>query len=60
MLQTIYDDDDEPLQAVALDEASGKIAVCTGRSVRIYRPFGKEEDALQVRGSLVWILIRPR
>jgi hypothetical protein len=49
LLQTVYDDDPEPLQAVALDEASGKIAVCTRRAVRVYRPFGREEDALQVR-----------
>ncbi|KAL2015741.1 hypothetical protein VTK56DRAFT_4888 [Thermocarpiscus australiensis] len=47
LLQTVYDDDDEPLQAVALDEASGKIAVATRRVVRVYRPFGREEDALQ-------------
>ncbi|KAL2258156.1 hypothetical protein VTK26DRAFT_8649 [Humicola hyalothermophila] len=46
-LQTIYDDHDaDPLQAVALDEASGKIAACTARAVRVYRPFGREEDAL--------------
>ncbi|KAK4141274.1 RAVE protein 1 C terminal-domain-containing protein [Dichotomopilus funicola] len=31
----IYDDDPAPLCAVALDEASGKIAVCTRRVVRV-------------------------
>ena len=48
LLQTVYDDDEEPLQAIALDEASGKIAVCTHRAVRIYKPFGHQEDALRV------------
>ncbi|KAK0639249.1 RAVE protein 1 C terminal-domain-containing protein [Cercophora newfieldiana] len=47
LLQTVYDDDEQPLEAIALDEASGKIAVCTDRTVRIYRPFGREEDALR-------------
>jgi hypothetical protein len=49
LLQTVYDDDPAPLQAVALDEASGKIAVCTRRAVRVYRPLGvgREVDALQ-------------
>ncbi|KXX74066.1 Regulator of V-ATPase in vacuolar membrane protein 1 [Madurella mycetomatis] len=47
LLQTVYDDDPEPLQAAALDEASGKIAVCTRRNVRVYCPFGKGEDALR-------------
>lgn len=48
LLQTVYDDDEQPLEAIALDEASGKIAVCTANAVRIYRPFGQEEDALRV------------
>ncbi|KAH8888170.1 hypothetical protein GQ53DRAFT_724750 [Thozetella sp. PMI_491] len=47
LLQTVYDDDEEALEAIALDEATGKIAVCTRRVVRIYQPFGLEEDALQ-------------
>ncbi|AEO71621.1 f9fa59cc-7d82-44e7-b430-5129f564278b [Thermothielavioides terrestris] len=46
LLQTVYDDGDpEPLQAVALDEASGKIAVCTSRAVRVYRPLLAEDRA---------------
>ncbi|KAK4248662.1 RAVE protein 1 C terminal-domain-containing protein [Corynascus novoguineensis] len=40
LLQTVYDDDTEPLQAIALDEASGKIAVCTRHVVRVYQPLG--------------------
>ncbi len=47
----MYDDDEDPLEAVALDEGSGKIAVCTHRTVRIYKPFGLEEDALKVLHS---------
>ncbi|KAJ9149269.1 Regulator of V-ATPase in vacuolar membrane protein 1 [Pleurostoma richardsiae] len=47
LLQTIYDDDEQRLEAIAFDEASGKIAVCTDRIVRIYKPFGQEEDALR-------------
>lgn len=48
ILQTIYDDNEDPLEAIALDEASGKIAVCTYNTVRIYKPFGQEDDALRV------------
>ncbi|KAK4242182.1 RAVE protein 1 C terminal-domain-containing protein [Achaetomium macrosporum] len=58
LLQTIYDDDPAPLQAVALDEASGKIAVCTRRAVRVYRPSevsrGEEEEDDGVAVSLSW------
>ncbi|KAK1754317.1 regulator of V-ATPase in vacuolar membrane protein 1 [Echria macrotheca] len=50
LLQTVYDDDEAPLEAVAFDEGSGKIAVCTHHTVRIYRPIGRDEDALR------WVL----
>lgn len=49
ILQTIYDDDDDILEAIAFDEGSGKIAACTGSNIRIYRPYGQGEDALKVR-----------
>lgn len=49
IVQTIYDDDPTYLQAVAFDESSGKIATCTASTVRIYKPFGRSEDALKVR-----------
>ncbi|KAL1838814.1 hypothetical protein VTJ49DRAFT_2207 [Mycothermus thermophilus] len=53
LLQTVYDDSDpDPLHAVALDEASGKIAVCTRRAVRIYRPVGAGQSV----GDLQWAL----
>lgn len=48
ILQTIYDDDDAQLEAIAIDEASGKIATCAGSNVRVYKPYGQGEDALKV------------
>jgi hypothetical protein len=48
ILQTIYDDDEAELEAIAIDEASGKIATCVGKSVRVYRPYGRDEGALKV------------
>jgi hypothetical protein len=50
ILQTIYDDDEAELEAIAIDEASGKIATCVGKSVRVYRPYGQDEGALKVGG----------
>ncbi|KAB5528187.1 RAVE protein 1 C terminal-domain-containing protein [Coniochaeta sp. 2T2.1] len=47
LIQTVYDDNEDPLDAIVFDEATGKIAVCTNSSVRIYRPFGLEDDALK-------------
>jgi len=47
LLQTVYDDDEQSLEAVAFDEASGKIAVCSHSTVRIYRPLGQDEDDLR-------------
>ncbi|KAL5596500.1 hypothetical protein BROUX41_006726 [Berkeleyomyces rouxiae] len=38
ILQTIYDDDDHVLEAVAFDEARGRIATCTRSTARIYAP----------------------
>lgn len=47
VIQTIYDDDPQPLESIAFDEASGKVATCTSTHVRVYRPFGSREDALK-------------
>ncbi|KAI9815640.1 MAG: regulator of (H+)-ATPase in vacuolar membrane [Thelocarpon impressellum] len=47
LLQTIYHDEDERLDAVALDEVSGKIAASSGRKVFVYRPYGEDEGALK-------------
>lgn len=48
LLQTIYVDDTEALEAVAIDETSGKIAVCGGPDVFIYQPYGIQHEALKV------------
>ncbi|KAK0107758.1 regulator of (H+)-ATPase in vacuolar membrane, variant 2 [Cadophora gregata f. sp. sojae] len=47
ILQTIYDDDEEDLEAIAIDEASGKIVTCAGTIIRVYKPYGQGEDALK-------------
>lgn len=48
LLQTIYHEDSQILEAVAIDEVSGKIAVCSGGTVHVYRPFGQSKDVLKV------------
>ena len=52
LVQTIYDDDEQPLDSIAFDEVSGKIATCAGDAVRVYKPFGQGDDALKVIMSL--------
>lgn len=44
----MYDEDASFLAAIAIDEATGKIATCTERNVRIYKPYGQNEGALKV------------
>ncbi|PTU23083.1 hypothetical protein P175DRAFT_0454418 [Aspergillus ochraceoroseus IBT 24754] len=51
LLQTIYVDDTKALEAVVIDEASGKIAACGGPDVFIYQPYGIQNETL--RWSLV-------
>jgi hypothetical protein len=46
--QTVYDDDETPLEAVAFDESTGKIATCTATQVRVYKPLGLQDNALKV------------
>lgn len=48
ILQTIYDEDETPLEAVAVDENTGKVATCTRSKIRIYRPAGLDYNALKV------------
>ncbi|PKS06869.1 hypothetical protein jhhlp_006945 [Lomentospora prolificans] len=38
VVQTIYDDDDHPLDSIALDETSGMIAVAAGQTIKLYQP----------------------
>ncbi|RKF73443.1 Regulator of V-ATPase in vacuolar membrane protein 1 [Golovinomyces cichoracearum] len=47
LLQVIYEESEDQLEAIAFDEESGKIAVCTRCSIRIYKPYGKGEDDLK-------------
>ena len=49
ILQTIYIDDVESLEAITIEETFGTIAVCGGQNVYIYEPFGRAEDVLKVR-----------
>ncbi|KAF2110546.1 WD repeat protein-like protein [Lophiotrema nucula] len=53
-LQTIYVDEESELEAIALDEESGKIAACSTKNVYIYRPYGQDEDAIKwsLQGSV--------
>lgn len=51
LIQTIYDDQLLALEAVVIDEATGKIAVCSSEEVHIYKPYGKKEGALKVRSA---------
>jgi hypothetical protein len=51
ILQTIYIDDVESLEAITMEETSGTIAVCGGQNVYLYKPFGREENVLKVRAS---------
>ncbi|KAL9123438.1 MAG: hypothetical protein Q9187_000008 [Circinaria calcarea] len=47
LIQTIYHENSDALDAVAIDEATGKIATCSGTTVYIYRPYGESERALK-------------
>lgn len=48
ILQTIYIDDVDELEAVAIEENSGRIAVCSKEHVYIYGPIGRTEGVLKV------------
>ncbi|KAF7597537.1 regulator of (H+)-ATPase in vacuolar membrane [Aspergillus hancockii] len=47
LLQTIYVDDADSLEAVTVDETSGKIAACGGPDVFIYQPYGIRNETLK-------------
>ena len=49
LIQTIYNDQLLALEAVVIDEATGKIAICSLEEVHIFKPYGKKEGALKVR-----------
>ena len=48
VLQTIYVDEEFELEAVALDEGTGKLAVCSQKHIYIYRPYGQDEGVVKV------------
>ncbi|KAE8554312.1 hypothetical protein EYB25_002851 [Talaromyces marneffei] len=47
LLQTIYVDDSEFLETIAIDESSGQIAVSSGPDIYIYRPNGFKGESLK-------------
>ncbi|KAL4956308.1 RAVE protein 1 C terminal-domain-containing protein [Aspergillus filifer] len=47
LLQTIYVDDTSALEAVSIDEASGKIGVCGGPFIFVYQPYGIRDETLK-------------
>lgn len=51
IIQTVYHDASPPLGAVAIDEATGKIAISSSQDIYIYRPYGRSEGALKVNTS---------
>ncbi len=50
VLQTIYIDEESELEAVALDEGTGKLAACSAQQIYIYRPYGQDEGVVKVGG----------
>jgi hypothetical protein len=48
ILQTIYIDNGEALEAVTIEETTGRIATCDRRHVYIYKPIGRAEGVLRV------------
>lgn len=52
LIQTVYDDENEQsLDAIILDEATGKIATCTAEQVRIYRPLVLHDGGVKVTAT---------
>ncbi|KAH8698569.1 WD repeat protein [Talaromyces proteolyticus] len=47
LLQTIYVDDTDCLEAISIDEATGQIAVSGGSDIFIYRPNGFKGESLK-------------
>ncbi|KAF2706302.1 hypothetical protein K504DRAFT_459602 [Pleomassaria siparia CBS 279.74] len=47
VLQTTYIEEETDLEAVALDEETGKIATCSTRNIYIYQPYGQDEGVVK-------------
>lgn len=48
ILQTTYIDEESELEAVCLDENTGKLAACSTRNIYVYQPYGQDEGAVKV------------
>ncbi|KAF2874374.1 RAVE protein 1 C terminal-domain-containing protein [Massariosphaeria phaeospora] len=57
VLQTIYIDEESDLEAIALDENTGKLAACSTTQIYIYQPYGQDEGA--VKWSLQGVMSLP-
>ncbi len=47
LIQTVYQEESEVLDAVSIDEASGKIAISSLDEVHVYKPYGMLEGGLK-------------
>ncbi|KAL5114044.1 regulator of (H+)-ATPase in vacuolar membrane [Pleosporales sp. CAS-2024a] len=47
VLQTIYVDEELELEAVALDEGTGKLAACSTQHIYIYQPYRQDESVVK-------------
>ena len=47
LIQTVYHDESSDLDAVTIDETTGKIAISSSDEIHIYKPYGREEDVLK-------------
>jgi hypothetical protein len=52
ILQTTYIEEEEELEAVTFDEATGKIVACSNANIYVYKPYGQDEGAVKVGSSL--------
>lgn len=48
ILQTIHVDEVDELEAVTIEESSGRVAICSKEQVFIYGPIGRDEGLLKV------------
>jgi hypothetical protein len=54
LLQTIYVDETESLDAVTIDEATGRIAVCGGPDIFVFHPYWIKRETLKVRNLVIY------
>ena len=53
VVQTVYADSEDALEAVDIDEESGRIATCTRTQIAVYKPCDEDSrSSLQVRTHL--------